>query len=360
VVAAVTLLWAGEIEQARAPLEAALAVAIERDEPWLGMHALSYLSAIATAAGELDLGLSYARRYEELARATDQGAQRAASMWSLSVALAWQGSETRAREAVAEGLALASGSGHALYEVGCLGALGLLELSLERGPEAVQALTEARDGAAARGVRALGRVPILPDSVEALTLAGQLPAAAEAAAEVRRRADTIRAPWALALAGRCDGLVAEAEGDSERAIVALTQALAEDARQTRRGERARTELALGRSLRRGHHKRAARETLERAAAEFEAIGAELWAQRARRELGRIGGRAASAEGELSATEQSIAELVAAGRTNQEVAASLHLSARTVEWNLSKVYRKLGVRGRTELAAAFAGQPRPEA
>jgi DNA-binding NarL/FixJ family response regulator len=359
IVAAVTLLWAGEIEQARPPLEAALAVATARDEPWLVMHALSYLSAIAIAAGELDLGLSHARRYEELARATDQGAQRAASMWSLSVALVWQGRERQAREAVVEGLALASGSGHALYEVGCLGALGLLELSLERGPEAVQALTDAREGAAERGVRALGRLPLLPDSVEALTLAGQLPAAAEAATEVRRRADTIGAPWALALAARCDGLVAEAAGDSDRAIAALTQALAEDARQTRRGERARTELALGRSLRRGHHKRAARETLERAAAEFEAIGAELWAQRARRELARIGGRAASAEGELSATEQSIAELVAAGRTNQEVAAALHLSARTVEWNLSKVYRKLGVRGRTELAAAFAGQARPE-
>lgn len=58
-------------------------------------------------------------------------------------------------------------------------------------------------------------------------------------------------------------------------------------------------------------------------------------------------------GRLSATEDSIADLVAAGRTNQEVAAALHVSPRTVEWNLSKIYRKLGVRGRTELAAAVA-------
>ena len=73
IVAAVTLLWAGEIEQARAPLEAALTAAEERDEPWLAMHALAYLSAIATTAGELELGVSHARRYEELAHASAQG-----------------------------------------------------------------------------------------------------------------------------------------------------------------------------------------------------------------------------------------------------------------------------------------------
>ena len=70
------------------------------------------------------------------------------------------------------------------------------------------------------------------------------------------------------------------------------------------------------------------------------------------ELGRIGGRHSAAAGTLSATESEIARLVAAGRTNREVAAALHLSARTVEWNLSKLYRKLGVRSRTELAGAL--------
>jgi DNA-binding CsgD family transcriptional regulator len=84
------------------------------------------------------------------------------------------------------------------------------------------------------------------------------------------------------------------------------------------------------------------------------IGAAQWTRAAQRELSRIGGRRASSAGELSVTEGSIAELVASGRTNQEVAAALHMSPRTVEWNLSKIYRKLGVRGRTELAAAVAG------
>ena len=82
---------------------------------------------------------------------------------------------------------------------------------------------------------------------------------------------------------------------------------------------------------------------------FEELGASIWAERARREVARIGGRAAVRPG-LSATEAAIADLVSAGRSNHEVAAALHLSPKTVEWNLSKIYRKLGVRSRAELAA----------
>ncbi|HJS95008.1 MAG TPA: LuxR C-terminal-related transcriptional regulator, partial [Solirubrobacteraceae bacterium] len=124
------------------------------------------------------------------------------------------------------------------------------------------------------------------------------------------------------------------------------------ARQPRPPEHARTELALGGALRRAGRKRAARETLERSAQTFEAIGARVWAERARRELARIGGRPAPAGDSLSATEASITELVRLGRTNREIAAELHLSPKTVEWNLSKIYRKLGVRSRTELAATL--------
>jgi DNA-binding NarL/FixJ family response regulator len=73
----------------------------------------------------------------------------------------------------------------------------------------------------------------------------------------------------------------------------------------------------------------------------------LWAQRARRETGRIGGRVPYGH-ELSATEEQIAELVRLGHSNKQIAATLHLSVKTVEWNLSKIYRKLGVHSRTQL------------
>ena len=94
---------------------------------------------------------------------------------------------------------------------------------------------------------------------------------------------------------------------------------------------------------------------------FERLGARIYAERARSELARIGGRAAAAGDELSETERQIADLVAKGRSNKEVAAALSLSPKTVEWNLSKVYAKLGVRSRAELASrraeAIRGSPR---
>ena len=92
----------------------------------------------------------------------------------------------------------------------------------------------------------------------------------------------------------------------------------------------------------------AREALHSALAIFQELGAPLWAEKARAELARIGGRAPTGD-ELTPTERRIAELVAEGKTNKEVAASLVVSDRTVESALTQIYRKLEVRSRTELA-----------
>jgi DNA-binding NarL/FixJ family response regulator len=99
--------------------------------------------------------------------------------------------------------------------------------------------------------------------------------------------------------------------------------------------------------RRAKRRRAARESLQAAVAILEEIGAAPWAQKARAELARIGGRARGGD-ELTATERRVAELVAEGRTNREVAAALFVTPRTVEWNLTKIYAKLHVRSRAEL------------
>jgi DNA-binding CsgD family transcriptional regulator len=159
------------------------------------------------------------------------------------------------------------------------------------------------------------------------------------------------------LAGRCRGLLLAAKGEHARAIEELEAAASDpDPPQgTNPFERARTLLALGSVQRRAQHKRAARETLELAAEGFDRLGARLWAAKARAELRRIGGRTAS-KSELSETERRIVELVVAGRRNSEVAAELSLSANTVAWNLSKIYRKLGLRSRAQLAAHFKGEP----
>jgi DNA-binding NarL/FixJ family response regulator len=107
-------------------------------------------------------------------------------------------------------------------------------------------------------------------------------------------------------------------------------------------------LALGSVHRRARRKRLAREALAEAEAIFDSLPAPLWAERARKEAARIGGRVSSGT-ELTEAERRVAELVAEGRTNAEVASELVVSRRTVEWNLTNIYRKLGVRSRTELA-----------
>jgi DNA-binding CsgD family transcriptional regulator len=113
-------------------------------------------------------------------------------------------------------------------------------------------------------------------------------------------------------------------------------------------ELGRTMLVLGTIRRRAKQKRPAREALEEALGNFERLGAPLWANKARAELARIGGRRA-AGGRLTEAEARVAKLAAAGRTNREIANALFMSVRTVEGHLSRAYAKLGVRSRTELA-----------
>ncbi len=355
----VVLLWAGEAERAAPPLWAMHRAAAESGNPWLDMHALAYLSSVETLLGRPRRGWELAQRYLELAVSSEQDAQRAGALWPVAAASTWLGRMDEARAAAREGLALAERTGHRLYIIGNLTALGAAALSEQEPAAAVAALRRAWGLADAGGVESLGRFPILADLVEALLAAGEPAAAATAAAEHRRIARRLGRPWVLALAARCDGLIADTEGDDAAAEAAFDRALAEHQRQDRPLDHARTLLAFGTVLRRRRSKSAASEVLGQALARFEEAGAQLWAERARCELGRIGGRRPAPEGTLSATESAIARLVADGQTNREVAETLHLSAKTVEWNLSKVYRKLGVRSRTGLARALGGD-RPEA
>jgi DNA-binding NarL/FixJ family response regulator len=119
-------------------------------------------------------------------------------------------------------------------------------------------------------------------------------------------------------------------------------------------ELARTLLVQGTIRRRAKQKRPAREALDAALEIFERLGAIPWAESTRAELDAIGGRPAPT-GELTPTEERVARLAAAGRTNREIAEALFLSVRTVEGHLSHAYHKLGVRSRTELATVIANR-----
>jgi DNA-binding CsgD family transcriptional regulator len=112
-------------------------------------------------------------------------------------------------------------------------------------------------------------------------------------------------------------------------------------------EKARTQLVLGQLQRRRRHRQDAAATLSEALRTFDAIGTPHWAQRARAELARVAGTPAAGAG-LTPAEERVAQRAAAGRSNREIAAELFLSPKTVEMNLSRVYRKLGIRSRSQL------------
>jgi DNA-binding CsgD family transcriptional regulator len=230
--------------------------------------------------------------------------------------------------------------------------LAFLALAEGAFEEALAALEGMRERRARIGIGEPGIFPFDADEIEALVGAGRIDEAEALADELEARGGQLERARLLATGARCRGLVLAARGDLQAAAAALEQALDEHTRLPVPLEHGRTLLALGTVQRRTNQKRAARESLEQALAIFTEIGARLWVEKARVEMGRIGGRAVPREGELTATERAIADLVAAGRTNHEVAAALSLSPRTVQWNLSKIYRKVGVRSRTELAAAL--------
>jgi DNA-binding CsgD family transcriptional regulator len=190
----------------------------------------------------------------------------------------------------------------------------------------------------------------VPDHVEAL-LALDRPDDADRVLDAwEADARRLERDWVLAHVTRCRGLVAAARGDVSEAASLLENAVTQHETVGDAFGRARALLALGVVRRRERQKRAARDAIGAALGEFEWLGAAAWIEKARAELGRIGGR--TREEGLTAAERRVTTLVAEGRTNKEVAAALLLGERTVETHLSHVYAKLGVRSRAELARRF--------
>ncbi len=153
-------------------------------------------------------------------------------------------------------------------------------------------------------------------------------------------------PWMLAVGARCRSMLLAARGDIDAASEAAERALREHERLPMPFELARTQLLAGQVQRRRRQREAASATLREALATFEDLGTPLWAERARAELNRASGTRTRAE--LTASERRVAELAASGMSNRDMAAALFISPKTVEANLSRIYRKLNIHSRAEL------------
>ncbi|GAA2270345.1 LuxR family transcriptional regulator [Glycomyces scopariae] len=231
-------------------------------------------------------------------------------------------------------------------------ATAVLDFSLGRNEEALDHFMVHLDSSAPGD--ALGYVPF---AVEAAVRAGD-PGRVEAAFNwFTEWAEAAGRDHLAALVERCRGLLAadaDAGAHYERAAALHRAAELADAGGGFPFEAARTDLLLGEWLRRARRVNEAKTRLRSAAAVFERLGAEPWAERVRREL-RAAGDAGPVEaapdlaGKLTPQELQVVRLAAAGLSNREIGEQLYLSPRTAGYHLYKAYPKLGVASRTELA-----------
>lgn len=341
-------LWWDDLDRAQAVFETVRAQAVELGDEGSLAYILNQGAQIACVRGNVQAAIRYADEGQALTEQTGQTTVGAYMLSIRAVADAIAGDVEGGRERAERALAIATRTNGRPAEHFARAALGLLELSAGRPAEAVQALGPLVDFLRAEEITEHGTARVVPDQVEALIALGELSAAEELLGWFEANAHRLQRRSALAAAARCRGLLAGARGDVDGAVAELRGAVDLHDGVAIPLELARTQLAYGSALRRSRQKAAARAALEAAAGGFDAIGARVWAERARAELARVGGRPPSS-GALTPTERRVAELVAQGLQTKQVAARLFVSPKTVEGHLSRIYGKLGVSSRTELA-----------
>jgi DNA-binding CsgD family transcriptional regulator len=345
------LMLADELELARVNLELAWREADERGQDGIVPLITSRLSYCEWLAGNWERARELALQGYEGARRTEQQPQQAIVLAARAVVEAHLGRVDSARAAANECLALTDQTS-AVGRTAAQGALGVLELSLGNAGEASRHLEMMLGRILPGGIGTPDELRFGPYAVEALIWLGRVD---EADNGIERLQGLPRASSSLSLSAaleRCRGLLAVARGDTQTGISRLEHALHWHDQVPIPFERARTLLALGSARRRAKQRGAARQSLEEALKSFDRLGARLWSEKTRDELARIGGRAPSPD-RLTSAEQRVAALVADGRTNTEVAAELFLTVHTVEKALTRIYAKLGIRSRTELARKLA-------
>lgn len=326
-----------------------------------GQSALGYLAYPLAGLSELDFrtgnwAAAYAGAAEaiRIAEETGQHVTHAFGLVCLARVEAAQGREADCRAHAARSSEIAPIEIDAVAAYG-ISTLGLLELGLGRSENATGLLEPLARQVRKRGLGEPAVVQWAPDLIEAYTRTGRTEDAARELEEFERQAEETQRNWALAAAARCRGLLASDEEFEESFVRALDL----HARTPTPFEHARTELCFGERLRRSRRQTDAREPLRSALATFDGLGADPWAERARIELtasGEAARRTApSASNQLTPQELQVALVVGQGATNREAGVALFLSPKTVEAHLGRIYRKLNVHSRTELARVLAGE-----
>jgi DNA-binding CsgD family transcriptional regulator len=339
------LTWDDQLVAARERFFTLYREAEERGDEQSLPFILFHLARTELLSGDWTKALERARECSETIRSSGQASERPFGCTIEALVEAHLGTVDSALATIAEGLELAERFGVVSARLELLATRGFIELSLGRNEEADRTLTDVAVAAEISGLLEPGLFRYHGDAIEARIALGRLDDASTLVDGIERLAATQHRPWLDMIGGRGNGLLLAARGRLGDACGLLAAVLAED-RTGQPFERARTLLAYGSVQRRHRQKGGARAALVEAHETFARLGATLWVDKAATELARVGGRAPAAG--LTPTEQQVAELIAAGRTYREVAAELFISPKTVQWNLSKIYRKLDIRSRAEL------------
>jgi DNA-binding CsgD family transcriptional regulator len=342
-----------QFAESRRWLHAMRANAIEEGDDSALPNVLGHLATLECWVGDYPLALRYATEGRDQVRRMGVRAPMLSSAHVL--VLAHLGRLAEARELgerdLADDQAISFESALALH----LRSLGVTELFAGRVDVAatrfLAALAISRDSI---GIGEPAIMRLHADAVSALVIIGDLAGAERLTGELESSSALNRLPWATAMASHCRGAISAATGDLPAAVQSLELALGEHTRLAMPFEEGRTRLLLGSVLRRNGRRSDARRQLEAAHAVFVRLATPIQAAQAQAQLAAVS-RSAAAKGELTAAEGRIVSLVAAGQTSREVAGTLVMSVRTVDSHLGHIYRKLGLRSRTELAVWMALQ-----
>jgi DNA-binding CsgD family transcriptional regulator len=343
-------LWRGELDPARDLLNAVVAVSERHGSDESAAYARVDLMQVEWRAGHWDAAAAHAAAYNRWSRETGHPPQGTPA-YAASVVEAGRGNIDQARELAATGVEQAEAQRDVAYAALCRWVLGLLELSADDPAAALGWLEPVADMLQDGGIGEPGRFPFTPDLIEAWAATGQLDRAAGRLAWLQDAARRLDHPWARITAGRAEAALLLARRDPAAAAAAVAAVIPEARQRGLPFELGRCLLVLGTAQRKARQRRDAAASLEEAIATFAGLGAPRWQALAAAQRARLAPGPGHA---LTAAEQRIAGLVAAGQTNPEIAAALYISVKTVEANLTRIYRKLGLRGRVDLARRSPG------
>jgi DNA-binding CsgD family transcriptional regulator len=338
--------WRGETAAARDLMRPVAELADQLGVAGCRFNAQVGLAAIEHLAGDLTAAREHADAAARVHREFGVGTEGPLS-FVLAAARAARGDVAEARTLAERGLRAAEAVRDWQAAANCRWVLGQAELSVDDPGAALRWLDPISDMLQASGIADPGCYPFTPDLIEAWAATGRLDAAAERLKWLQEAARRLDHPWGRIASGRAAAVLLLARRDPAAAVAAVAPVIG-DARDLGLAlEAGRCLLVLGTAQRKARRRREAAETLDAAVAAFRDLGAARWqelavAQRSRLAAGRDGDS-------LTTTERRVAELVTAGHSNPEIAATLFISVKTVEANLTRIYRKLGLRGRVDLA-----------